>query len=397
MSTLSMFDARAARLDRCWAERSSGLRKSNSETTMKVWTTTRTTYTVSDFLTWYREGSLMLNPNFQRRNVWKPGAKSYLIDTILRGLPIPIILIRELTTDLKTYKPRRDVVDGQQRLRTLISFIAPSSMHDFDLNRDAFVIRPVHNKEYGGKAFHELPEDIRQSILDYQFSVHKFPSDTDDREIVQIFARMNSTGLRLNAQELRNAEFTGAFKTVSLALAAEQLNRWRTWHIFTPDHIARMDEVEFTSELMILIRHGISPKNPTIIDEPYEELEEVDFPDGTEISKRFRAVFTAIDEHLGHDVSVFFGRRTLFYGLFAAIYDLQYGLVSARPRGLKWTDEYLNPAKAKAIPPTAIQWIKSAGTRIATKRAPKAVLDAITRRTVHIKERRTLASYLLGG
>src|SRR4051812_21042272 len=74
-------------------------RPCSTENLMKVWQTTRTLYTVSDFVTWYKEGSLILNPDFQRRSVWKPGAKSFLIDTIMRGLPIPIILIRELATD----------------------------------------------------------------------------------------------------------------------------------------------------------------------------------------------------------------------------------------------------------------------------------------------------------
>ena len=59
---------------------------------------------------------------------------------------------------------------------------------------------------------------------------------------------MNSTGVKLNAQELRNAEFFGEFKEVCYELATEQLNRWRHWGIFSPDRIARMMEVELTSE-----------------------------------------------------------------------------------------------------------------------------------------------------
>jgi hypothetical protein len=75
---------------------------------MKVWTTLRTNYKVSDFITWYKDEALELNPRFQRRPVWKPGAKSYLIDTIVRGLPIPVIFLRELKADLKTFKPGRE-------------------------------------------------------------------------------------------------------------------------------------------------------------------------------------------------------------------------------------------------------------------------------------------------
>ena len=68
---------------------------------MKNWETFKTTYKVSDFLSWQRSKTLELRPSFQRRPVWQPGAKSYLLDTIIRGLPIPIIFLREQKTDLK--------------------------------------------------------------------------------------------------------------------------------------------------------------------------------------------------------------------------------------------------------------------------------------------------------
>ena len=55
----------------------------------------RTQYRVSDFISWQRSKTLVLSPSFQRRAVWKSGAKSYLIDTIARGLPIPIIFLRD--------------------------------------------------------------------------------------------------------------------------------------------------------------------------------------------------------------------------------------------------------------------------------------------------------------
>ena len=91
------------------------------------------------------------------------------------------------------------------------------------------------------------PRLDKQRILDYQFSVHSFSADTDDREILQIFARMNSTGVKLNAQELRNAELWGAFKQTAYEIATEQLNRWGDWQVFRPDQIARMNEVELVS------------------------------------------------------------------------------------------------------------------------------------------------------
>ena len=177
----------------------------------------KTVFKVNDFLSWNRAGSLILSPAFQRRPVWPKGAKSFLIDTIVRGIPMPIIFLRE-RTDLKTLEPQREVVDGQQRLRTVIAFIEPDKLPNFDEQRDSFTVDKVHNAELAGKRFRELSATTRQRILDYDFSVQVLPADTEDREVLQIFGRMNSTGFKLNEQELRNAEFFGAFKELMYKL-----------------------------------------------------------------------------------------------------------------------------------------------------------------------------------
>ena len=52
-------------------------------------------YSINDFIEWEQQGQLELNPAFQRRPVWSDKAKSYLIDTILRGKPIPKVFIRQ--------------------------------------------------------------------------------------------------------------------------------------------------------------------------------------------------------------------------------------------------------------------------------------------------------------
>lgn len=96
-------------------------------------------YTINDFLEWYTRDELVLSPKFQRRSVWSQKAKSYFIDTIIRGLPLPKIFMQQ-EVDLETRKTVRQIVDGQQRIRAILSFI-----------EDGFKIMKVHNKEFGGK------------------------------------------------------------------------------------------------------------------------------------------------------------------------------------------------------------------------------------------------------
>ena len=151
---------------------------------MKRWDIQKTQFKVADFLNWAKRDELDLSPMFQRRSVWAKGAKSYLLDTILRGLPIPPIILRDLPPDVKTFRSIREVVDGQQRLRTLLTYIAPKIVNDYNPNRDDFKILKAHNPELTGQGFQDLQPEHQRQILDYQFMVHIFPSETDDRDIL---------------------------------------------------------------------------------------------------------------------------------------------------------------------------------------------------------------------
>ena len=345
---------------------------------------TKTQYKVSDFLNWQKSGLLVLSPKFQRRSVWRPGAKSYLLDTIIKGYPIPIIFLREQKTDLTTLQHKREVVDGQQRIRTFLSFIDPSSLGNlYSPARDAFEIKKAHNKDLSGKAFDELPADIRQSILDYEFSVQVLPSSIDDRQVIQIFARMNATGFKLNSQELRNAGFFGEFKSSMYRLAAEQLPRWEKWRIFTWDNIARMEEVEITSEFAQLMLNGIVGRSQRALNRLYE-LKDLNYPEKNEVERRFQAVMDSIDDNLSEGLSgTIFRKRPLFYALFSVVYDRAYRIGS----GLK-------KKKARRLPAGLSADLVRVSELIDSGRGPEDVMKALERRTTHPASRKTIIAYL---
>src|SRR4051812_735430 len=120
------------------------------------------TYSINDFLEWYNNGQLELNPKFQRRSVWTDTARSYLMDTIVQGKPIPKIFIRQ-KLNVQTKQSIREVVDGQQRLRTILNYL-----------KDGFQISKKHNDEFGGLYFSQLDQvdpDIQSNILNYELSV----------------------------------------------------------------------------------------------------------------------------------------------------------------------------------------------------------------------------------
>lgn len=352
---------------------------------MRAWDVKKTQYRISDFISWQRAGSLVLSPIFQRRSVWKPGARSYFIDTLVRGLPVPIIIIREKRSDLLSLEPAREVVDGQQRIRTVFAFIDPTLLgNDLDPEWDNFLILKDHNPEIAGNSFNDLPRDLQQRILDYEFSVHVLPGGVDDREVLQIFARLNATGYKLTPQELRNAEYFGAFKTSMYTLASEQLNRWREWGIFTKYNLARMEEVELTSEFALqMLRRRIIGKTQSALNDVYKEKDK-EYPERGEVERRFRQVMDAIDDKIGHEIRwSLFRRKTLFFSLFSFLYDIMYGIESD-----------LRSLRAKPIAEVHIRGILEAAERIKSKSAPDSVLESVARRTTHPSSRSTLIHYL---
>jgi hypothetical protein len=350
---------------------------------MQTHLVSKTTYKVSDFISWAKASTLTLSPSFQRRSVWPTGAKSYLIDTIVRGLPIPIIFLREQKTDLDSLEPKREVVDGQQRIRTLLSFIQPNLIKGFDPAKDGFTIKKTHNRDLADKPFKDLPPGVRQHILDYQFSVHILPSSVDDREVLQIFARMNSTGLKLNPQELRNAAYFGEFKTSVFATSAEQLPRWRKWRVFTESQISRMHEVEITSEFAQFMIKGLVGKTQKAIDNLYAEFDET-WPQRVEVERRFRHCMDEIDNTVGSDLAnTTFVHRAAFHGLFCVAYSAMFGSGSA-----------LTKARAEPLPAAFKDRVLKVSDTIQASKAPEDLLESLARRTTDKSSRKTVIDYL---
>lgn len=348
---------------------------------------TKTTFKIVDFIDWSRRGRIRLSPEFQRRSVWKEGAKSFLIDTIVRGFPIPIIFLRERNSDTITFEPMRDVIDGQQRLRTVIAFVAPelapTILKDYDESKDSFTVSAEHNEEIAGLSFNELEEDYKQNILQYEFSVHVIPPSVSDRDIYSIFRRMNSTNFNLKGQELRNSQFFGQFKTSQYGLAGEQLQRWREWGTFQDQEIARMDEVELTSEIsMSILERKILGKSTVRLQKYYQTHDKV-YKHKNLVEKRFRETMNFIYKNFKHTEVIFLQKR-MFYTFFFVCYDLLYGLKA----------ELKNKAANKQIAPKIISDLKVKSDNIRERTANLKILQATDRRTTNIKERGILFKYL---
>lgn len=345
---------------------------------------TRTQFTVAQYIGWMRSGELELSPNFQRRSVWKAPAKSYFIDTVARGLPIPIIFLRE-RTDLNTLRTIREVVDGQQRLRTLFTYLVPELLSDFKEERDSFLVRRIHNKQLEGKKFIDLPQQVKEHLLSYQISTHVLPSSTSDSEVLDMFRRMNATGTKLNAQELRNAEFFGQFSQTSKAVSSKYLDIWRLWNMFHEPDFARMREVEFVSELLMVAESGMQEKTQSRITNYYKARDE-NYPFCDTAISMFDDIMEIISGVAGSYISrTSLSNQGVFYSLFATLLDMRYGAVEPLGR----------PVVAKDLPTDLSNRMRGLSEALKDRdRLPQPVSEALNSRSNRLSNRRIIRDFI---
>ena len=273
------------------------------------------TYSINDFLEWSNNNQLELNPRFQRRSVWTDTARSYLMDTIVRGKPIPKVFIRQ-KLNVQTRQSIREVVDGQQRLRTILSFL-----------KDGFMISRKHHPIFGGYYFSQLnqvDDTIQANILNYEISTDLLVN-MPDSEILDIFGRLNSYSVILNEQEKINANHFGPFKTLSDRVAHNFHDFWIDSKILTDKEILRMADVTLCADLLIAIIEGIKSKKQ--IKAYYAQYERDFESDPTQLEENFSTTINIIQGILGSNIKeTEFKRVHIFYTLFTTIYHLHFGI-----------------------------------------------------------------------
>ncbi|MGC2224574.1 MAG: DUF262 domain-containing protein [Methylocella sp.] len=227
-------------------------------------------YSISDFLEWHSNNLLDLSPKFQRRSVWTRAGKSFLIDTILRGKPMPKVL---LTQDLVGKKNLRTVVDGQQRIRTILEFVSGD-----------FTVLGTHNAAHAGRRFSELDQETQGAILQYEVGVDLL-YNVGLADMLDIFARINTYSVTLNTQEKLNAKYLGVFKTAAYELGFAYVGYLLEGCVLTEKAVSRMGEAQLASDLLVLLVGGVQTvKNIERYYRDYEILEEIPENIGTAVA-----------------------------------------------------------------------------------------------------------------
>lgn len=132
-----------------------------------------------------------LNPGYQRNRVWKDNKrKSLLIESLMLRIPIPAFYFYE------NEDGKYQVIDGQQRLTTIKEFVNG----EFRLSGLEYL-----GKEYNKRTFKNLDSKYKQRIYRTQIAVNILDARSPKKVIYDIFRRVNTGGVNLNPQEMRNA------------------------------------------------------------------------------------------------------------------------------------------------------------------------------------------------
>lgn len=198
---------------------------------------TITLWSIRDLYSTFKSGYLNLSPPYQRNFIWSTEDQQTLIDSINKRLPIPNFFL------LEKGDGKFEMVDGQQRSRTIINFIDKVF------------------KDFKGKYF---SEEAFPDFLNFQFPL-TIIHDIEGAEIQKFYALVNKTGIHLNKPEVRKADFysTQLLKLVNEIASAKKITSLK---LFTDSSLKRMNDKEFVTELIILLKDGHVEKKGLIDD-----------------------------------------------------------------------------------------------------------------------------------
>lgn len=192
-------------------------------------------YKVSLIKSIFEQPNYNLHPDFQRRITWNNQKRSKLIESLIINIPIPPIFLYEYDYD------KYEIMDGLQRISAIISFY-----------NDEFKLSGLSEwSELNGLKYSKLPDKIKEGIDRRQIQVItllKESAASDQRaDTIKrlVFERLNTGGVKLQPQEIRNAIFNGPGNKMCIDLSENELFRL-LWEIPVSDAILEeLDDIDY--------------------------------------------------------------------------------------------------------------------------------------------------------
>lgn len=283
--------------------------------------------TIAQMAKEFEEKSIIVDHDYQRSLNWPPAARSFLIDTILSGYPLPKLSFAQ-TTALQTLRTTKAIVDGQQRTAAIVDFL-----------QNKFRIS-TKNSDFYGKSFKTLEDDDKRKFLGYIVNIDLFIGATDE-DVREIFKRMNWYTAPANNQEKRHSAFSGDFKQFITALAKKYVNFFYQTKTFSKKQISRMADTEFLSECAYTYLYGVDHASQGKLDKMYTDYDDA-FPMEESLGDTFDKTFKLISAWTTVFDSSITNKTYNFYSLITAcMHELNpaTGLASFNSGSLLSTEE----------------------------------------------------------
>jgi len=237
--------------------------------------TSPTNKKVRELISMVKESKLIPKPEFQRRLVWSRQDKNHFLDSVLSGYPFPEIYFADGDVDLETGQGTQLLVDGLQRVSTLIQYF------DGDPELGLTTTPP----------YRTLSEDQKKAYLQYDVAVRDLGGITKE-EIIEVFKRLNATKYSLLDIEINNAIYAGALKKFCEEISDNEF--FKIHGVFTAADYKRMGDLRYVLSIIGTLLKGYFNR-----DDAFEELLDRyndEFPGKQVVLDRLQRTFDFLDE-----------------------------------------------------------------------------------------------------
>lgn len=257
---------------------------------------------ISELYKRVKEETLILQPDFQRKLVWSSKHKEAFIDTILKGMPFPEIYIAQSGIDIQKIETQEVVVDGQQRLSTIIQYI--------DEADDSKIFGKTISK------FKDLDAQDKKDFLNYNVVIRDL-EDVTPELIREVFRRINQTKFSLEQIEIQNAIYDGEF----ISTAKDILESVEVDHlpIFSDSEISRMSDLHFILSILSTIELGGYFSRDVEIEKMVAKFND-SYPNNNITSKRIVKILKDIKSLNLPEDSIWY-RKSNFFTLLVELYN----------------------------------------------------------------------------
>ena len=248
-----------------------------------------------------KKGLIKLDPDYQRRHRWDDETSSKLVESLILNIPVPLIyLSQDIDVDTETEESRYSVIDGQQRLTAILNFFdGKFSLTGLD------VLEDLNGCKYGS-----LPPFLIRRLEERSIRCLRIDSTLDGQVKYDIFERLNSGAVKLEAHELRNAVYRGPFNNL-----CKELSKDKNFRIllqipldspYDNTKVKKMEDVELVLRFFGLrqekYRNYRKSKSTSFKNFLSQELRKKNAEDGSrydEYAKRFTSTMKFIIESFG--------------------------------------------------------------------------------------------------